>query len=43
MGVLFISGSRALFMGPTNLFFTKTFIKSGSHGTIYTFKTYFAI
>jgi len=34
--------SRALFTGPTNLFFfSKTFIKNGSHDTIYTFKNYF--
>ena len=28
--------------GPTNLFFINFFIKNGSHGTIYTFKNYFA-
>ena len=27
---------------PTNLFFINFFIKNGSHGTIYTFKNYFA-
>ena len=35
------SGSHALFTRPTNLFFTKTFIKNGSHGTIHIFKNYF--
>ena len=37
------SGSRALFMGPTNLIFNKIFIKNGSHNNIHTFKNYFAI
>ena len=36
-----VSGSRALFAGLTNIFFTKTFIKNGSHNTIHTFKIYF--
>ena len=36
-----VSGSCALFTGPTNLFFTKIFIKNGSHCTIHTFKNYF--
>ena len=36
-------GSYALFTRFTNLFFfNKTFIKNGSHGTIHTFKNYFA-
>ena len=35
------SGSRALFMGPTNLFFSKIFIKNESHDTIHTFTNYF--
>ena len=34
------SGSRALFTRPTNLFFTKTFIKNRSHDTIHIFKNY---
>ena len=29
--------------GPTNFIFSNFFIKNGSHGTIYTFKNYFAI
>ena len=37
-----VNGSRALFTGLTNIFFTKTFIKNGSHSTIHTFKNYFA-
>ena len=36
------NGSTALFTKPTNLFFTKNFIKDGSHCTIHTFKNYFA-
>ena len=35
------SKSCALFMGPTNFFLNKTFIKNESHGTIHTFKNYF--
>ena len=35
------SKSCALFMGPTNFFLNKTFIKNVSHGTIHTFKNYF--
>ena len=36
------SGSRALFMEPTNLTFQQPFfIKNGSHDTIHTFKNYF--
>ena len=35
------SGSCALFMGPTNLFFQQTFIKNEFQGTIHTFKNYF--
>ena len=36
-------GTRALFTEPTNLFFffSKIFIKNGSHCTIHTFKNYF--
>ena len=30
-------------MEPTKLFFSKTFIKNRSHGTIQAFKNYFAI
>ena len=41
-GMCHTSGSRALFTGPTNLFFSYFFIKNRSHGTIYTFKNYFA-
>ena len=37
----FSNRSRALFIEPTNLFFSKTFIQNGSHGTIHTFKNYF--
>ena len=33
----------ALFMGPITILFRKKNIKNGSHGTIYTFKNYFAI
>ena len=33
---------RALFMDPQILFFINFFIKNWSHGTIYTFKNYFA-
>ena len=36
------SGSRALFTGLTSVEFSKIFIKIGSHGTIHTFKNYFA-
>ena len=35
-------GSRALFTGPTNLFFQLFLHKNRSHGTIHTFKNYFA-
>ena len=38
-----LCGSYVLFTGPTNFFFSKTFIKNGSHGIIHTFKNYFAI
>ena len=34
-------GSRALFTGPVSTFFSKIFIKTGSHNTIDTFKNYF--
>ena len=33
---------HALFMGPTVTLFRKKNIKNGSHGTIHTFKNYFA-
>ena len=33
---------RALFMDPQISFFINFFIKNWSHGTIYTFKNYFA-
>ena len=33
---------RILFMDPQISFFINFFIKNGSHGTIYTFKNYFA-
>ena len=36
-------GSRALFTDPKISLFNNFFIKNGSHGTIYTFKNYFAI
>ena len=36
-----VSGSHVLFTGPTNIFFAKTLIKNGSHGTIHIFKNYF--
>ena len=39
----FSSGSYVLFTGLTYFFFNKTFIKNGSHCTIYTFKNYFVI
>ena len=32
------NASRTLFTGLINIFFNKTFIKNGSHGTIHTFK-----
>ena len=35
------SGFRALFTELTSIFFTKIYIKTGSHGTIHTFKNYF--
>ena len=35
-------GSYALFTGPTSTFFSKIIIKTESHGTIHTFKIYFA-
>ena len=38
-----ISAHRALFMDPQISFFNNFFIKNRSHGTIYTFKNYFAI
>ena len=36
-------GSRALFTNPQISLFSNFLIKNGSHGTIYTFKNYFAI
>ena len=37
------SGSRVLFTGPVSNFFNKNKnFKTGSHGTIHTFKNYFA-
>ena len=40
---VFSSGSCVLFMGFTNIFFTKIFIKNRFHDTIHTFKNYFII
>jgi len=37
----FFSGSRALFTGLASTFFQKNNFKTGSHGTIHTFKNYF--
>ena len=37
-----ISAHRALFMDPQISLFSNFFIKNGSHGTIHTFKNYFA-
>ena len=37
-----ISAHRALFMDPQISLFSNFFIKNGFHGTIYTFKNYFA-
>ena len=37
-----VSGLCALFMGPTSTLFSKIFIKIEFHGTIHTFKNYFA-
>ena len=39
----FLYGSHTLFMGPTSTDFSKFFFKIGFHGTIYSFKNYFAI
>ena len=39
----FLCGFCALFMGPASMGFSKFFFKTGSHGTIHTFKNYFAI
>ena len=39
----FLCGFCALFMGPVSMDFSKFFFKTGSHGTIHTFKNYFAI
>ena len=36
-----VSGSHVLFIEPTNTFFSKIFIKTGSHNTIHIFKNYF--
>ena len=38
-----LCGSRALFTGLASTDFSKIFFKTESHGTIYTFKNYFAI
>ena len=38
----FFCGSHALFTRPTSTDFSKFFFKIGSHGTIHTFKNYFA-
>ena len=38
-----LCGSHALFMGFASIDFSKIFFKTESHGTIYTFKNYFAI
>ena len=37
----FLCGSHALFIRPTSTDFSKFFFKTGSHGTIHTFKNYF--
>ena len=42
-GSVFSCGSGALFTGSTNIIFSNFFFKTGSHGTIYIFKNYFAI
>ena len=39
----FFSGSCALFMRLVGTFFSKNNFKTTFHGTIYTFKNYFAI
>ena len=39
----FFYGFHALFIRPTSTDFNKFFFKIGFHGTIYTFKNYFAI
>ena len=39
----FFPRSCALFMGLASMEFNKFCFKTGSHGTIYTFKNYFAI
>ena len=39
---VFLSGSRALFPGPTSTDFNKFFFKTRSHNTIHTVKNYFA-
>jgi len=42
---IFLARSHTLFMGPATASteFSKFYFKTGSHGTIYTFKNYFAI
>ena len=39
---VFLCGSCALFTRPVSTNFSKFFFKTGSHGTIYIFKNYFA-
>ena len=39
---VFLAGSRALFRGPASTEFSKIKFKTKSHGTIHTFKNYFA-
>ena len=41
-GLPFLCGSCALFTGFTSTDFSKFFFTTGSHGTIHTFKNYFA-
>ena len=38
---VFLCESHALFIGPVNTDFSKINFKTGSHGTIHTFKNYF--
>ena len=42
-GLCFLCGSHALFTRPASTDFSKFFFKTGSHGTIHTFKNNFAI
>ena len=41
--IAFFSGFRALFIRPTNTFFSKNNFKTRSYGTFNTFKNYFTI